>query len=66
MIIFPENNLPDQSQDWADTVEREIKRIDKKTPASKNTVVSVPVEGPVGPRGPQGETGLKGEDGADG
>jgi hypothetical protein len=30
VIIFPDSNLPAQSQDWAETVEREIKKVDKK------------------------------------
>ncbi len=72
MIIFPENNLPDQSQDWADTVEREIKRIDKKTVSITNVSQGNPVpgpqgpQGPAGPEGPEGPQGLQGEPGVDG
>lgn len=71
MIIFPDNNLPAQSQDWADTVEREIKRIDKRViigggggGGGSSTGEGVP--GPTGPQGPQGEPGPQGPQGIQG
>jgi hypothetical protein len=78
MIIFPDNNLPDQSQDWADVVEREIKKFDKKGGNSQNTSTTVTIQGeqgvkgdkgdagPEGPEGPRGQTGLPGKDGLQG
>lgn len=71
MIIFPDNNLPAQSQDWADTVEREIKRIDKRVVVvggggggGSSTGEGIP--GPTGPQGPQGEPGPQGPQGIQG
>ena len=31
ITLFPDNNLPYQSQDWADKVESEISRLKKQT-----------------------------------
>lgn len=78
MIIFPDNNLPDQSQDWADVVEREIKKFDKKGVNSQTTSTTVTIQGeqglkgdkgdigPEGPQGPKGEPGAPGQDGQEG
>jgi hypothetical protein len=74
MIIFPDSNLPKQSQDWGEKVEKEIKRIDKKGfGASGDTIINnndgegVPgPAGPTGPQGEQGEPGPQGEPGLDG
>jgi hypothetical protein len=70
MIIFPDSNLPPQSEDWGDKVEKEIKRIDKKTGGS----ISITggggggegAPGPAGPTGPQGEPGPEGAQGPQG
>ena len=74
MIIFPDSNLPAQSQDWGDTVEREIKKLDKRgfgvggggsIGTGGGDGVPGP-QGPEGPPGPQGDTGPQGPDGLQG
>jgi hypothetical protein len=73
MIIFPDSNLPAQSEDWADTVEREIKKLDRRPIGggggggsdSSGTGGTGPT-GPQGPEGPQGPQGIQGDPGADG
>jgi len=78
MIIFPDNNLPQQSQDWADKVELEIKKLDKKSgggaggsgsdgaPGPKGDQGEQGIQGEVGPQGPQGEVGPQGLQGLQG
>lgn len=78
MIIWPDNNLPAQSREWAEVVEDEIERIDRKRSAGgggsdAGTGEGIPgpagpqgPEGPPGPPGPQGEPGVDGIDGSDG
>jgi hypothetical protein len=78
MIIFPDSNLPAQSEDWANVVEREIKKLEKKGVSSQSTSTTVTIQGeqgvkgdkgdagPEGPEGPRGQTGLPGKDGAEG
>lgn len=62
MIIWPDSNLPLQSQEWAEKVEGEIERIDKR----KNSVGSNGSQGPQGPQGPKGDKGERGEAGPEG
>ena len=76
-IIFPNPNLPAQSEDWTDKVEFEIKKLDKRKGGAGGSG-SDGVAGPQGPagadgadgaQGPQGETGpqgIQGEQGFDG
>lgn len=82
MIIFPDSNLPVQSQEWGDKVEKEIKKLDKRSPGviavggssstGEGTVGPTGPQGPEGPQGPQGDvgpagpTGPAGADGLDG
>lgn len=78
MIIWPDNNLPAQSREWAEVVEDEIERIDRKRSAGggggdSGTGEGIPgpagpqgPEGPAGPQGPQGPQGEPGVDGIDG
>lgn len=71
MIIFPDHNLPRQSADWGDKVEKEIKRLDKKTGVGGGSGSDGPQgpqgpQGEIGPQGPQGEQGVQGETGATG
>jgi hypothetical protein len=81
MIIFPDSNLPQQSQEWGDTVEKEIKKLDKRgwgyiagdtaTGTGTGNGAQGPAgptgpQGPEGPQGPQGATGLQGEQGIPG
>lgn len=54
MIIYPDNNLGPRSQEWADKIEGEIRKLDRK--ASVAGAV-----GPAGPQGPKGERGPSGE-----
>lgn len=82
MILWPDSNLPPQSQDWGEKVEKEINRIDKKPSGGGGTDGSgegtpgpqgpqgpagpAGLTGPRGDEGPQGEPGLDGSDGAQG
>lgn len=67
MIIFPDSNLPAQSQEWGDKVELEIKKLDKRRGGGGGGGDSATgPAGPQGPQGPQGEPGADGADGADG
>jgi hypothetical protein len=68
MIIYPDSNLPPQSEEWAQKVEKEVTRLDKKVGGSgRNGLAGTPGQvGPEGPVGEQGPQGLGGEDGADG
>jgi len=65
MIIFPDSNLPAQSQEWGDKVELEIKKLDKR-PFGGGGGGSDSGTGTQGPQGPQGIQGIQGEPGADG
>lgn len=67
MIIFPDSNLPAQSQEWGDTVEKEIKKLDKRRGggAGGGDGATGPA-GPAGPQGPQGEPGVDGAQGPQG
>jgi hypothetical protein len=65
MIIFPDSNLPPQSEEWAEKVEKEVTRLDKKVGGSgKNGQAGN--SGPAGLNGAQGEQGIQGETGAEG
>lgn len=64
MIIFPDSNLPQQSQDWGDKVELEIKKLDKKRGGGGSG--SDGSAGAQGPQGIQGEPGVQGEQGPQG
>lgn len=70
MIIFPDSNLPAQSQEWGDVVEKEIKKLDKRTGAgasgSDSNVGPQGPQGEAGPQGPQGVQGVQGEVGPTG
>lgn len=72
MIIWPDNNLPAQSREWAEVVEDEIERIDKKRSAGggggdSGTGEGVPgPAGPTGPQGPEGPPGPQGPPGVNG
>jgi hypothetical protein len=65
MIIWPDSNLLPQSQEWADKVEKEVTRIDKKTGGSGRGGASGS-DGAAGPQGPQGLQGSGGEQGVSG
>lgn len=69
VIYFPDTNLPPQSQDWTDKVEKEIKKLDKRPfggggGGGSDTGAGIP--GPQGPQGPQGEQGPEGPEGPQG
>lgn len=73
MIIWPDPNLPPQSEEWTNKVEREINKLDKRgvlvggggsTGTGGEGVPGPP--GPEGPPGPQGDTGPQGPDGLQG
>ena len=65
MIIWPDNNLPTQSREWAEVVEDEIERIDKKG-SGGGGASGDGAAGPAGPQGPQGPQGPAGANGAQG
>lgn len=77
-IFFPDNNLPPQSQDWVESVESEINKLDRKQtviagkpgqPGAKGDKGERGEQGPQGeqgPEGPQGPKGDKGEKGVEG
>lgn len=65
MILFPDSNLPAQSEEWADTVEREIKKLDKKAGIGGGRG-GVGLPGPAGEPGPQGPAGADGAPGPEG
>ncbi len=63
-IYFPDTNLPPQSQEWTDKVEKEIKKLDKRPIGGGGGGGSD--SGTPGPQGPQGPQGIQGEQGAQG
>jgi len=69
-IYFPDTNLPPQSQEWTDKVEKEIKKLDKRPIGGGGGSDSgTGTQGPAGPQGPQGiqgEQGVQGEPGPQG
>lgn len=64
-IYFPPTNLPPQSDDWTGKVEREIKKLDKRS-GGGGASGSDGVAGPQGPQGPQGPAGADGAQGPQG
>jgi len=72
MIIYPDANLPANSQDWANKVEAEIVKLDKRVtqipyiegPAGLDGLDGA--QGPQGDQGPEGPQGPKGDQGPQG